>query len=44
MVLYIALDRKKFRQINKFLEMLRDVEKHIPENSTIVDMDCGKAI
>ena len=23
--------------------MLRDVEKHIPENSTIVDMGCGKS-
>ena len=39
----LAHRQKKFRQINKFLEMLRDVEKHIPENSTIVDMGCGKS-
>ncbi len=35
--------QKKFRQINKFLEMLKDVEKHIPENSVIIDMGCGKS-
>lgn len=39
----LAHRQKKFRQINKFLEMLRDVESHIPENSTIVDMGCGKS-
>lgn len=35
--------QKKFRQINKFLEMLKDIEKEIPENSVIVDMGCGKS-
>lgn len=35
--------QKKFRQINKFLEMLSDVEAQIPENSVIVDMGCGKS-
>lgn len=35
--------QKKFRQINKFLEMLKDIEDEIPENSTIIDMGCGKS-
>lgn len=35
--------QKKFRQINKFLEMISDVEKHIPDNAFIVDMGCGKS-
>lgn len=35
--------QKKFRQINKFLEMLRDIENEIPENSTVIDMGCGKS-
>jgi hypothetical protein len=35
--------QKKFRQINRFLEMLRDVESNIPNNSVIVDMGCGKS-
>lgn len=35
--------QKKFRQINKFLEMLKDVENEIPENSVIIDMGCGKS-
>ncbi len=35
--------QKKFRQINKFLEMLKDIEDEIPENSIIVDMGCGKS-
>lgn len=35
--------QKKFRQINKFLEMLRDIEDNVPENSIIVDMGCGKS-
>ncbi len=39
----LAHRQKKFRQINKFLEMLRDIEKYIPNNSTIVDMGCGKS-
>ena len=35
--------QKKFRQINRFLEMLRDVEDKLPDNCTIVDMGCGKS-
>ncbi|MDO4302216.1 MAG: SAM-dependent methyltransferase [Clostridia bacterium] len=35
--------QKKFRQINKFLEMLKDIEGEIPENSVIIDMGCGKS-
>lgn len=35
--------QKKFRQINKFLEMLKDVEKYLPENAEIIDMGCGKS-
>lgn len=35
--------QKKFRQINKFLEMLKDIEREIPENSVIIDMGCGKS-
>ncbi len=35
--------QKKFRQINKFLEMLKDIEDEIPENSVIIDMGCGKS-
>lgn len=35
--------QRKFRQINKFLEMVEDIEKYIPENAVIVDMGCGKS-
>lgn len=35
--------QKKFRQINKFVEMLKDIEKYIPDNSIIIDMGCGKS-
>lgn len=35
--------QKKFRQINKFLEMVEDIEGYIPENGIIVDMGCGKS-
>lgn len=35
--------QKKFRQINKFLEMVDDIEKYIPQDGTIVDMGCGKS-
>lgn len=39
----INAKQKKFRQINRFLEMLKDVEAHIPKGCTIVDMGCGKS-
>ena len=39
----ISSMQKKYRQINRFLEMLADVEEHLPENCTIIDMGCGKS-
>ena len=39
----ISKKQKKFRQINRFLEMLGDVEEYIPDDSVIVDMGCGKS-
>ena len=35
----------KFRQINRFLELLRDVEKHLPATGTlyVLDLCCGKS-
>ncbi|MBE6548666.1 MAG: SAM-dependent methyltransferase [Ruminococcaceae bacterium] len=34
----------KFRQINRFLELVRDVEKHLPKESIrICDLCCGKS-
>ena len=34
----------KFRQINRFLELVRDVEKHLPEGKLrICDLCCGKS-
>lgn len=39
----VSHKQKKFRQINKFLEMLKDIEKNVPDNSIIVDMGCGKS-
>lgn len=35
--------QRKLRQINKFLELISDIEKHIPQNGIIVDMGCGKS-
>ncbi len=35
--------QKKFRQINRFTEMIADVERFIPENGVILDMGCGKS-
>lgn len=37
--------RPKFRQINRFLEHIRDVEKHLPDEGTlrICDLCCGKS-
>ena len=39
----VSHKQKKFRQINRFLEMLKDVEDNIPDNSVIIDMGCGKS-
>ena len=34
----------KFRQINRFLELVRDVERHLPEGEVrICDLCCGKS-
>ncbi|MEI8365342.1 MAG: SAM-dependent methyltransferase [Parachlamydiaceae bacterium] len=33
----------KFRQINRFLEMVRDVVDHLPKNVKVIDFGCGKA-
>ena len=37
--------RAKFRQINRFLELLRDVEEHLPDEGllTVCDLCCGKS-
>ncbi len=34
---------KKFRQLNRYLEMIDDIAEFIPENAEIVDFGCGKA-
>ncbi len=39
----VSHKQKKFRQINRFLEFLKDVEDNIPDNSVIIDMGCGKS-
>lgn len=41
----IAKKYDKFRQINRFLEMVRDVSHHLPKDRPlhIVDFGCGKA-
>lgn len=35
--------KKKFKQINKFLELLKDLENNISDNSNILDVGCGKS-
>ena len=37
--------QSKFRQINRFLELLRDVEEHLPADGTlrVCDLCCGKS-
>ncbi len=35
--------QKKFKQINKFLEMIKDIEDNISENANILDVGCGKS-
>ncbi len=41
----IAAKRDKFRQINRFLEMVADVTDHLPKDRSleIVDFGCGKS-
>ncbi len=34
----------KFRQINRFLELIRDIEKHLPKGDLLIcDLCCGKS-
>ncbi len=41
---YVFSDKKKkFKQINKFLEMLESISSYIESNSNIVDIGCGKS-
>ncbi len=35
--------QKKFKQINKFLEMIKDIEDNISDNANILDVGCGKS-
>ena len=35
--------QKKFRQINKFIEIVESVSKHIDEGAHILDFGCGKS-
>ena len=39
----LAAKQKKFRQLNKFLEMVQDVSEHLPDKPHIVDIGCGKS-
>ena len=34
---------KKLGQINRFAELVRDIEEHVPNGSVVVDMGCGKS-
>ncbi len=34
---------KKFKQINKFLELIKDLENSIDDNAFILDVGCGKS-
>ncbi len=34
---------KKFKQINKFLELIKDLEDYIPDNANVLDVGCGKS-
>jgi len=38
-----ASRQKKFRQINRFLEMVEDVADRIPDDACIIDAGCGKS-
>ena len=38
-----AAKQKKFRQINRFLEMIDDVSANIPDGARIIDAGCGKS-
>jgi len=38
-----AARQKKFRQINRFLEMVEDIADRIPEDARIIDAGCGKS-
>jgi len=35
--------QKKFRQINRFLEIIADVAHHLPDRCHIIDAGCGKS-
>ena len=39
----LTAKQKKFRQLNKFLEMVDDVSVHLPDKLHIVDIGCGKS-
>ena len=38
-----AARQKKFRQINRFLEMAEDIADRIPDKARIIDAGCGKS-